>query len=86
MLTDGVEQPVPQPKDETGRRERYSGTKKQHTLKTRATVTQTALVLHAARRLAHYDNCFGLICGLTNFRLLASPGKSPPNHPTRVRY
>lgn len=47
VLIDATEQPVPQPKDKTARRERYSGKKKQHTLKTQATVTQTGLVLHA---------------------------------------
>ena len=47
VLIDATEQPVSEPKEKQARRERYSGKKKQHTLKTQATVTRDGAVLHA---------------------------------------
>lgn len=48
VLIDATEQPVPEPKDKLARRERYSGKKKRHTLKTQAMATQEGVVLHAS--------------------------------------
>jgi len=51
VLIDATEQPVPEPKDKRARRERYSGKKKRHTLKTQITTTKPGVVLHATPHL-----------------------------------
>lgn len=47
VLIDATEQPVPQPQEKRARRQRYSGKKKDHTLKTQITATRAGVVLHA---------------------------------------
>lgn len=50
VLLDATEQEVPKPKDKLQRKNRYSGKKKRHTLKTQVVVSQR-LVLHLSRHV-----------------------------------
>ena len=50
LLVDATEQEVPKPKDKLARKQRYSGKKKQHTLKSQVTVSNR-LVLHLSKHL-----------------------------------
>ena len=51
VLIDATEQEIQKPKDKQERRDKYSGKKKRHTLKTQITATNTRLILHVTRPL-----------------------------------
>jgi DDE superfamily endonuclease len=53
ILVDATEQDVPKPKDKLARKQRYSGKKKQHTLKSQVAVSNR-LVLHLSK---HVPGC-----------------------------
>lgn len=48
VLIDATEQSCPRPKDAVQQRQRYSGKKKRHTLKTQVLTTREGVVLHAS--------------------------------------
>lgn len=52
VLIDATEQEIPKPRDKAKRKERYSGKKKRHTLKTQLTTGKTGLILHLSRKVA----------------------------------
>lgn len=63
VLIDATEQEVPKPKDKAKRKERYSGKKKRHTLKTQVTTSRSGLLLHVSRALAGRVNDLTLLRG-----------------------
>ena len=52
VLIDATEQEIQKPKNKAKRKERYSGKKKRHTLKTQLTTSKTGLILHLSREVA----------------------------------
>ncbi len=51
VLIDATEQEIQKPKDKQKRKDKYSGKKKRHTLKTQITATNTKLIVHVTRSL-----------------------------------
>lgn len=51
VLIDATEQEIQKPKDKQKRKDKYSGKKKRHTLKTQITATNTRLILQVTRSL-----------------------------------
>lgn len=51
VLIDATEQEIQKPQDKQKRKDKYSGKKKRHTLKSQITSTDTRLVLHVTRSL-----------------------------------
>ena len=49
VLVDATEQEIQKPKDKQKRKDKYSGKKKRHTVKTQITTTTTKLILHLTR-------------------------------------
>lgn len=60
ILVDATEQEVPKPKEKLARKQRYSGKKKQHTLKSQVTVSNN-LVLHLAKHVPGSVHDFSLL-------------------------
>jgi hypothetical protein len=60
ILVDATEQEVPKPKDKLARKQRYSGKKKRHTLKSQVAVSNR-LVLHLSRSVAGSVHDFSLL-------------------------
>ena len=60
LLVDATEQEVPKPKDKLARKQRYSGKKKQHTLKSQVTVSNR-LVLHLSKHVPGSVHDFSLL-------------------------
>ncbi len=60
LLVDATEQEVPKPKDKLKRKQRYSGKKKQHTLKSQVTVSNR-LVLHLSKHVPGSVHDFSLL-------------------------
>jgi hypothetical protein len=60
VLVDATEQEVPKPTDKLARKQRYSGKKKQHTLKSQVTVSNR-LVLHLSKHVPGSVHDFSLL-------------------------
>jgi IS5 family transposase len=60
ILVDATDQEVPKPKDKLKRKQRYSGKKKQHTLKSQVTVSNR-LVLHLSKHVPGSVHDFSLL-------------------------
>ena len=60
LFVDATEQEVPKPKDKLARKQRYSGKKKQHTLKSQVTVSNR-LVLHLSKHVPGSVHDFSLL-------------------------
>ena len=60
ILVDATEQEVPKPKDKLARKQRYSGKKKQHTLKSQVAVSNR-LVLHLSKPVPGSVHDFSLL-------------------------
>lgn len=60
ILVDATEQEVPKPKEKLTRKQRYSGKKKQHTLKSQVTVSHR-LVLHLSQHVPGSVHDFSLL-------------------------
>lgn len=63
VLIDATEQETPKPKDKAERKQRYSGKKKRHTLKTQVTTSPQGLLLHVSRAIAGKVNDLTLLRG-----------------------